>query len=82
LTWDRGTSDGYGAQTDSWTLGIGASFTPTENIEWRLAGAIGLLTSGESGTFTRDGVAYGDDVTYSFDNDIVTALSTSIKIKF
>ncbi|MET3854573.1 OmpP1/FadL family transporter [Rhizobium sp. OAE497] len=82
LTWDRGTSDGYGSQTDTWMLGLGAAYTPTENIEWRFAGAIGLMTSGESGTFTRDGVTYGDDVTYSFGNDLVTALSTSIKIKF
>jgi long-chain fatty acid transport protein len=82
LTWDRGTSDGYGSQTDTWMLGLGAAYTPTENIEWRVAGAIGLMTSGESGTFTRDGVTYGDDVTYSFGNDLVTALSTSIKVKF
>lgn len=82
LTWDRGTSDGYGSQTDTWMLGLGAAYTPTENIEWRFAGAIGLMTSGESGTFTRDGVTYGDDVTYSFGNDLVTALSTSIKVKF
>jgi len=82
LTWDRGTSDGYGSQTDTWLLGLGAAYTPTQNIEWRFSGAIGLMTSGESGTFTRDGVTYGDDVTYSFGNDLVTALSTSIKIKF
>jgi long-chain fatty acid transport protein len=82
VTWDRGTSDGYGAQTDAWTLGVGTSFSPTENIEWRVAGAIGLLSSGESGTFTRDGVTYGDDVTYSFGNDLVAAVSTSIKVKF
>ncbi|MGO7160374.1 OmpP1/FadL family transporter, partial [Rhizobium johnstonii] len=48
LTWDRGTSQGYGAQTDSWTLGLGAAFTPTEHIEWRVAGAVGVLTSGSS----------------------------------
>jgi long-subunit fatty acid transport protein len=30
---------GYGAQTDSWLLGVGAAYSPTENIEWRLAGA-------------------------------------------
>ncbi|WP_283196370.1 OmpP1/FadL family transporter [Rhizobium sp. AN80A] len=82
VTWDRGTSDGYGAQTDSWLLGVGAAYSPTENIEWRLAGSLGVLTSGESGTFTRDGVTYGDDVTYSFGNDLVAAISTSIKVKF
>ncbi|MDM9629564.1 OmpP1/FadL family transporter [Rhizobium sp. S152] len=82
LTWDRGTSDGYGTQTDTWTLGVGAAYNPTENVEWRLAGAIGVLTSGESGTFTRDGVTYGEDATYTFGNDLVAALSTSIKVKF
>ncbi|ABC90605.1 probable outer membrane protein [Rhizobium etli CFN 42] len=82
LTWDRGTSQGYGAQTDSWTLGLGAAYTPTEHIEWRFAGAVGVLTSGSSGAVTRNGVTYGDDVSYSFDDDLVAALSTSIKIKF
>ncbi|NKL13692.1 transporter [Rhizobium leguminosarum bv. viciae] len=82
LTWDRGTSQGYGAQTDSWTLGLGAAFTPTEHIEWRVAGAVGVLTSGSSGVLTQNGVTFGDDVSYSFDNDLVAALSTSLKIKF
>ncbi|MGO8071556.1 OmpP1/FadL family transporter [Rhizobium leguminosarum] len=82
LTWDRGTSQGYGAQTDSWTLGLGAAFTPTEHIEWRVAGAVGVLTSGSSGVVTQNGVTFGDDVSYSFDNDMVAALSTSLKIKF
>lgn len=82
LTWDRGTSQGYGSQTDSWTVGVGAAFTPTEHIEWRVAGAVGLLTSGSSGTFTQNGVTFGDDVSYSFGNDLVAALSTSIKVKF
>lgn len=82
LTWDRGTADGYGAQTDSWTVGLGAAYSPTENIEWRFAGALGVLTSGTSGTIVKDGVTYGDDATYSFGNDLVAAISTSIKVKF
>jgi long-chain fatty acid transport protein len=82
LTWDRGTSHGYGAQTDSWTVGVGAAYSPTQNIEWRLAGAVGILTSGSSGTITQDGVTYGDDASYSFGNDLVAAVSTSIKVKF
>jgi long-chain fatty acid transport protein len=82
LTWDRGTSQGYGAQTDSWTLGLGAAFTPTEHIEWRVAGAVGVLTSGSSGVVTQNGVTFGDDVSYSFGNDLVAALSTSLKVKF
>lgn len=73
LTWDRGTSHGYGNQTDSWTLGTGVSYSPTENVELRLAGAVGLLTSGSS---------VGEDVKYDFGTDIVTAISTSLKVKF
>lgn len=73
VTWDRGTSHGYGNQTDTWTLGTGVSYTPTENVELRLAGAIGVLTSGSS---------VGEDVSYDFDTDIVTAISTSLKVKF
>ncbi|MDR7146904.1 OmpP1/FadL family transporter [Rhizobium sp. BE258] len=82
LTWDRGTSQGYGAQTDSWTIGAGASYTPTENVELRLAGAIGLLTSGSSHAVTYDGITYGEGVSYDFGNDLVTALSASLKVKF
>jgi long-chain fatty acid transport protein len=82
VTWDRGTSDGYGSQTDSWMLGVGAAYSPVENVEWRLAGAVGILTSGSSGTIVKDGITYGDDVTYSFGNDLVAAISTSIKVKF
>ncbi|MBD9454065.1 transporter [Rhizobium sp. RHZ02] len=82
LTWDRGTSHGYGSQTDSWTVGVGAAFNPTDNIEWRLAGALGVLTSGSSGVLVENGVPYGTDVSYDFGNDLVAAVSTSIKVKF
>jgi len=82
LTWDRGTSHGYGSQTDTWTVGAGAAYNPTENIEWRVAGALGVLTSGSSGVLVQDGVTYGNDVSYDFDNDLVAAISTSIKVKF
>ena len=73
LTWDRGTSHGYGNQSDTWTLGTGVSYSPTENVELRLAGAVGVLTSGSS---------VGEDVAYDFGTDIVTAISTSLKVKF
>ncbi|SEH93861.1 long-chain fatty acid transport protein [Rhizobium tibeticum] len=82
LTWDRGTSHGYGAQTDTWTVGLGAAYNPTDNIEWRVAGALGILTSGSSGVLVEDGVTYGNDVSYDFGNDLVAAVSTSIKVKF
>ncbi|RWG53193.1 MAG: transporter [Mesorhizobium sp.] len=83
LTWDRGTSHGYGAQTDTWTLGGGVAYTPRPNIEVRLAGAFGVLTSGHSGIVTGDnGYQAGTDASYDFGNDLVTAISSGIKIKF
>ncbi|MDX8451413.1 OmpP1/FadL family transporter [Mesorhizobium sp. VK9D] len=83
LTWDRGTSHGYGSQTDTWTLGGGVAYTPRPNIELRLAGAIGVMTSGHSGTLTdENGYTAGTDVSYDFGNDLVTAISGGLKIKF
>ncbi|WP_440982953.1 OmpP1/FadL family transporter [Shinella sumterensis] len=82
LTWDRGVSTGIGTHTDTWTLGAGVSYTPTENIELRLSGALGLLTSGSSRAIVKDGRAYGQRASYDFDNDLVSAISTSLKVKF
>jgi len=82
LTWDRGTSQGYGTQTDTWTVGTGVAYTPNDNVELRLAGVLGILTSGESGAVTYQGVTYGDDVSYSFGNDLVAAISADFKVKF
>lgn len=82
LTWDRGTSQGYGAQTDTWTLGTGVSYTPTENVEIRLAGVVGILTSGSSGPVDFEGQTIGGDVSYDFGNDFVGAISTSLKVRF
>ncbi|WP_322414495.1 OmpP1/FadL family transporter [Mesorhizobium huakuii] len=83
LTWDQGTSHGYGSQTDTWTVGGGVAYTPKPNIEVRLAGAIGVLTSGHSGILIGDnGKVVGGDASYDFGNDLVTAVSGGIKIKF
>ncbi|WP_027160435.1 OmpP1/FadL family transporter [Mesorhizobium sp. WSM1293] len=83
LSWDRGTSHGYGSQTDTWTLGGGVAYTPKPNIELRLAGAIGVLTSGHSGVLDgENGYQAGTDVSYDFGNDLVTAISGGLKIKF
>ncbi|MBB4187987.1 long-chain fatty acid transport protein [Sinorhizobium terangae] len=82
VTWDRGTSHGYGSQTDTWTFGTGVSYAPTQNVELRLAGVVGIMTSGSSGPVTFDGQVIGDDVSYDFDNDFVGAISTSLKVKF
>ncbi|AXV15290.1 long-chain fatty acid transporter [Neorhizobium sp. SOG26] len=82
ITWDRGTSQGYGTNTDTWTLGLGAAYTPNENVEFRLAGVIGVVTGGESGPVTLGGEAYGTRARYDFGDDLVTAISTSVKVRF
>jgi long-chain fatty acid transport protein len=82
VTWDRGTSQGFGTNTDTWTLGAGASYTPNENVEFRLAGAIGILTGGSSGPQTIGGEDYGQRASYDFDDDLVAAISTSVKVRF
>ncbi|QRM56922.1 OmpP1/FadL family transporter [Sinorhizobium sp. BG8] len=82
LTWDRGTSTGVGTQTDVWSVGLGSSYKPTENVEFRLAGALGLMTSGSSSAVTTDEGVFGDDVSYDFGNDWVSAFSATLKVKF
>jgi long-chain fatty acid transport protein len=82
LAWDRGTSTGFGSQTDTWTVSGGVSYSPTETVELRLGGAVGWLTSGSSGVVVRNGATFGDDVSYDFDSDIVTAVSAAARIKF
>ena len=82
VTWDRGTSQGFGAQSDVWTFGTGVSYTPSKNVELRVAGAVSILTSGSSGAVVSNGTTYGSDVSYSYDNDIAAAVSTSLKVRF
>lgn len=83
LTWDRGTTTGLSAQTDTWTVSGGVSYMPTQNVELRLGGALGVLTSGSRHSVVgSDGVNYGTDVTYDFGNDLVSALSGSFKVKW
>jgi long-chain fatty acid transport protein len=73
ISWDRGTSTTVGTQTDTWSLSAGASYTPTENVEFRFGGVVGLLTSGSSAD---------SQITYDFGNDFVGALSASARVKF
>jgi len=82
ITWDRGTSTGIGTQTDTWTFGAGGAYTPNENVEIRLGGALGVLTSGNSGTVTNATGTFGNEASYSFGNDLVAAISLSGKVKF
>ncbi|GLS33325.1 long-chain fatty acid transport protein [Mesorhizobium albiziae] len=82
ITWDRGTTTGLSSQTDTWTFGGGVAYTPNQSVELRLAGALGIMTSGSAGRVVKDGVSYGNDVAYDFDNDLVSALSAQLKIKW
>jgi long-chain fatty acid transport protein len=82
VTWDRGTSQGFGSLTDTWTVGAGVAYSPNKTVEIRLAGVLGILTSGSSGAVTIDGVPAGGEASYRFGDDLVAALSTSLKVKF
>ncbi|BCM20117.1 OmpP1/FadL family transporter [Mesorhizobium sp. J8] len=84
ITWDRGTTTGLSAQTDTWTLSAGVAYTPTQNIEVRLGGALGVLTSGSihPAVSKDDGLTYDNGYTADFGNDLVTAISTSLKVKW
>jgi long-chain fatty acid transport protein len=82
LTWDRGTSQGFGTQTDTWSVGAGLAYQPNKNVEIRLAGVLGVLTGGSSGPVTLGGESYGNEIRYSFDDDLVAAISTSLKVRF
>lgn len=73
LAWDRGTATTLGTQSDTWTLSAGAAWTPNENVELRLGGAIGILTSGSS---------VSDEVTYNYGNDLVTAANATLRVKW
>ncbi|KEQ04065.1 OmpP1/FadL family transporter [Pseudorhizobium pelagicum] len=82
VTWDRGTSQDFGTQTDTWTLGVGAAYAPTKNVEFRVAGALALLTGGSSNTVVIDGQTYGQRANYTFDDDLAAGISTSLKVRF
>jgi long-chain fatty acid transport protein len=82
VTWDRGTSQEFGTQTDTWLFSAGVSYAPTQHVEIRLGGVLGVLTGGESTASTIDGIPVGDEASYEYDSDLVAALSTSLKVKF
>ncbi|MET0941818.1 MAG: OmpP1/FadL family transporter [Mesorhizobium sp.] len=79
ISWDRGTSTVSGYQTDLWNFAAGGSYKPTEHIELRLGGSVGFW---QGGTSTFGGGDLGNRVAYTFGDDIVTALSASVKVKF
>ena len=79
ITWDRGTSTVSGYQSDTWSFSAGGSYSPTESVEIRLGGSIGVLTSGSS---SPSGADQANAVTYEYDDDLLLAGSASVKIKF
>ncbi|MCF3642432.1 OmpP1/FadL family transporter [Rhizobium sp. TRM95111] len=76
LTWDRGTSTVTGSQSDTWTVGLATVYAPTENVELRLAGAVSMLTSGESRPVNLT------TTSYDYGTDWSSAVSAGLKIKF
>jgi long-chain fatty acid transport protein len=83
VSWDRGTSTGLTTQTDTWLLSSGVSWSPNKNVELRVGGAVGMLTSGSYGpTKCSVDTGCGEDAKYDFGDDFVSALSISGKLKF
>ncbi|MDQ0999308.1 long-chain fatty acid transport protein [Phyllobacterium ifriqiyense] len=83
VSWDRGTSTGLTTQTDTWLLSSGVSWSPNKNVELRVGGAVGMLTSGSYGpTKCTVNTGCGNDAKYDFGDDFVSALSISGKLKF
>lgn len=80
FTWDRGTSTTQGFQSDSYSVALGGSYAPTENIEFRLGGLVGVLTGGRS-AFTGEGDP-ANAVSYEYDADPFAAGSASLKVSF
>jgi long-chain fatty acid transport protein len=84
VAWDRGTTTGLSAQTDTWTLSGGVAFAPNKDFEVRLGGALGVMTAGSAGPLACPNAAKicNTDVSYEFGNDLVSAISISGKLKF
>ena len=83
VTWDRGTSTGLTSQTDVWLLGMGANYKATEHLEFRLAGAVGILTSGtlDSTLAAQNGGSkLGSKA--DFGTDVVGGMTLSAKYRF
>ncbi|RBO99279.1 OmpP1/FadL family transporter [Pseudochrobactrum asaccharolyticum] len=83
LTWDRGTTTGLTSQTDVWLLGLGANYKATEHLEFRLAGAVGILTSGtldNTLAAKNGGSQFGSKA--DFGTDVVGGMTLSAKYRF
>lgn len=83
VTWDRGTTTGLTSQTDVWLLGLGANYKATQNLEFRLAGAVGILTSGTlDNTKNANGTPNPTGSKADFGTDVVGGMTISAKYRF
>lgn len=83
VTWDRGTTTGLTSQTDVWLLGLGANYKATQNLEFRLAGAVGILTSGTlDNTPAAPNGASSTGSKADFGTDVVGGMTLSAKYRF
>ncbi len=83
LSWNQGASAGFTSQTDVWSAGLTGVLTPSENAEFRLGGALGMLTSGTSSTMVLPGGLPNPlGYTATFGNDLVWTLSGGATIRF
>ncbi len=82
LTWDRGVSTGLSSLTDTWLIGLTGIYTPTSNVELRLTGILGLLTSGTKNDTIVAGQVNSTGSIASFGNDVVSGLAVSARVKF
>lgn len=83
VTWDRGTTTGLTSQTDVWLLGLGANYKATEHLELRLAGALGILTSGTlDNTKNANNTSNPTGSKAAFGTDVVSGITVSAKYRF
>ncbi len=82
LTWDRGVSTGLSSLTDTWLLGLTGIYAPASNVELRLTGILGLLTSGTKNDTVVAGQVNDTGSIADFGNDIVSGVSVSARVKF
>ncbi len=83
LSWDRGVGTGHDIQTDIWTLSLGGSYKPSQNIEVR--GGLGVLFFGSgSQDFVQTGPAtsVSDPGIWTADSDVGYAGSLSLSVKW
>jgi long-chain fatty acid transport protein len=84
LTWDQGATQGFTSQTDTWLAGLTAIVTPNENVEFRVGGSAGIMTSGSLSTMAIPGLPVPNPVGYTatFGNDSIYTLNASAKFRF